>query len=1354
MPNKTSKLIVSDINKSLFVIPFFQRGYRWTGRNVKQLLSDLLLFANNADESEYCLQPIVLQKISKSEYSSLLNDEEHVVRVVDGQQRLTTIAIVLHKLGIKTTWDIYYDSEKKRLSQILNETSDLISINDYFRKEVSDAIDEWFAGHKKQESEVSVQQLLSSIFQSQGKKIAFLEYEIETPTCEDSEKEGHKAFLRLNDGKTPLTSSELIRALYMVQGSGLTIQQQMEISKEWELIETSLQNEQFWLMFNARGLEDTPTRIDLLFALVLSVSLKETKANPRIIFEKLDDEDEQFDLEKVWEEVLRTFWWMQSCFSDIELCNYLCWIRTYTDISTSTIYGYWRKYPSHEAFKNRIIKEIQNISFGGTRISVLDDVDYNWDKGELRKLFVLLNVLDCNKSQERFRFDLFNQCKGWDIEHIDSQTPNDFKQDKNKEEWLKMAYNELTKKQKQEFVENFIEHAVELEVFNIHNLELDNFDVYAEYIVQLSKDTEDAISQVDSNKLGNLALLNLSINRSYKNDIFPLKRKAIIDHVNSGSEFIPPCTIKAFTKFYTKSASRITSWQNADYNDYYQVMDSRFREFMAYDTNISDDVEMPYITNLRKEAVDTWSLLNTKQSKEEIELQEKDRCSDPISFPEFMDKYNVVIPKIQRLYVQGRLDKRGAKCLSGFASSLVDGVLNSTSLLLDFIYGIDTKHHKYTFYPLDGQQRLTTLLLLSWLCGLSKPDWSFKYESRRTTEEFIKRLLEETPPQLIKPDDYNYLKKKANETNKDYPSLCSEYIYNLPWFHKSWLCDPGISGMIEMLDSLLDKLLNTSTEQTLKMDSIVFLLNYLDVSTKSYDQIFLKMNSRGRELTEWDNVNTILDEFLPNNLKDIWPEKIQKWYELMWYKTALQGTRDTQKIDKVDAQMLYVVELALSCSGYSDKITNTYQLSNWLKNNNDEVANFYRLCSIFFSALEIDEQASCAYLIPKWTKSNRPRIPDFAYRGNEVIQKFYQPLLVYYAAQLSTNEEWIRVIWNLVVNINIDKDSFRQAVKLIDELSQGKESILLFLSELKISDIKSSYSNANLQLQEEIDKAQQIINQSSVCPTDWNESIGGPWKGWYDIIVAAESKRYFAGAIRFLFHDGDNNIKWSTFCTKWFNANLYFDDYGIKDIYAASLVAALLKRCNRWEQIHDRFIFDKNNWKVPVLLNELYAEALDYILESNSLDVEVVNFEEGKICERIIRDRLYEDKFIKIIVSQYSNYRISWGRYFYGWKKHDGILLDWRTDNDVPEAWELRRNTQIQDMLSISDEIRVLNTHITDEIYFGNTIRFEYKLTLFKWSDNNRISWVGNEQREQSLEVSPNMNGLAILKSLSEKLEA
>ena len=71
--------------------------------------------------------------------------------------------------------------------------------------------------------------------------------------------------------------------------------------------------------------------------------------------------------------------------------------------------------------------------------------------------------------------------------------------------------------------------------------------------------------------------------------------------------------------------------------------------------------------------------------------------------------------------------------------------------------------------------------------------------------------------------------------------------------------------MIEMLDSLYDKLLNVSTNENLDMESIVFLINYLDVNVRSYDHIFLKMNSRGKELSEWDNVNAVLNKFLPES---------------------------------------------------------------------------------------------------------------------------------------------------------------------------------------------------------------------------------------------------------------------------------------------------------------------------------------------------------------------------------------------------------------------------------------------------------------------------------------------------------
>ena len=114
MANKTNKLIVSDINNTLFVIPYYQRGYRWTEKNVKKLLNDLLLFANaENDDNEYCLQPIVLQKISNESYLHVAHEDDSVIRVVDGQQRLTTLAIILKKLSIPTTWDIYYDSEKR-----------------------------------------------------------------------------------------------------------------------------------------------------------------------------------------------------------------------------------------------------------------------------------------------------------------------------------------------------------------------------------------------------------------------------------------------------------------------------------------------------------------------------------------------------------------------------------------------------------------------------------------------------------------------------------------------------------------------------------------------------------------------------------------------------------------------------------------------------------------------------------------------------------------------------------------------------------------------------------------------------------------------------------------------------------------------------------------------------------------------------------------------------------------------------------------------------------------------------------------------------------------------------------------
>ena len=87
---------------TLFSIPPYQRGYRWTSNEVKALLNDLSEFWAS-DEKVYCLQPLVVQALGNGKYN-----------VVDGQQRLTTLAIILHAMGISSQWEIEYKAESGR----------------------------------------------------------------------------------------------------------------------------------------------------------------------------------------------------------------------------------------------------------------------------------------------------------------------------------------------------------------------------------------------------------------------------------------------------------------------------------------------------------------------------------------------------------------------------------------------------------------------------------------------------------------------------------------------------------------------------------------------------------------------------------------------------------------------------------------------------------------------------------------------------------------------------------------------------------------------------------------------------------------------------------------------------------------------------------------------------------------------------------------------------------------------------------------------------------------------------------------------------------------------------------------
>lgn len=1075
--SESGKLKLQDLNGKIFVIPYYQRGYRWTENEAKKLFSDLFEFAQS-DELEYCLQPIVLQTISEFPvaYKNFPGrNGKSCLRVVDGQQRLTTIAILMNVLGCSNEWDIYYIAEGKTLSEILkasmsqNADDGNRPINDYFRNGVWNAFDQ--CEHNKKDK-------VRNLLNNNSKTVSFLRYEI---PLDGKDPEGHQAFLRLNDGKTPLTSSELIKALYMVNASGLGEEERMEVAKEWEIIESTLRDEQFWLMFNSKGLSNTPTRIDLLFALVMNVGLEDAKANPRIVFEEIDKHPD-WDLYKVWQAVLRCFWWMKSCYADVELFNYLCWVREFTDISAKTIYDNWRKYSRPEDFKKSVVEIVQNNYKDKTG---LEEFNYDCDKNELRKLFVLLNVIDCNHNKERFRFDLYKK-ESWDIEHIDSQTPNELSDDDSKMEWLRSSIEELSGEGKTEFRESF----KEFDEKKGNSSLLEDFENKANKILELwGRDAESSeISDDDKNKIGNLALLNTHINRSYKNAIFPAKRKVIKEFIVKGDCYVPPCTAKAFMKFYTETTSKITYWLKADFDGYASQLNAYFKELIDKSTELPEKKQPGKDDFSKNNQGAAYTHLSESRHLVTVSSDEA-RLSGKVSFEQFMEKYQVVMPKIQRLYVQGREDSYGKKCLSSFASRLVDSVTRKESCHLDFIYGIDCDNGK-VFEPLDGQQRLTTLFLLAWLCGKTKDSWVFKYESRRATECFVRGLLNNKPPELKKPVDFYERMDGIKNSPRPFLPLCSDTIREADWFLSAWEEDAGIAGMLEMLDSLYCKLLMSGAHE-FDFTGITFFVNYLDATRESYDQIFLKMNSRGKSLTRWERIKALLDQYSPDEMRVTWQECLNNtWQEMVWEKLA------NKNIDVVDNAMLAVVELALRCVGYDDKEeNNTFQLAQWFDGHEADRKEFYTLCATFFSSLEDinrEDKDMLGALTPAWEMT--AQWPDFTRND------YYKPLLAYYAAKQSVNADWMRVIWNIAENCGISKGNFPAAYRLVKELSVQKDTILDFLAGEGVRDFSTGFAAATF-LQERM-KAKMIVSAN-----DRREA--------YDLVRKIESGHFFHGDISF-----------------------------------------------------------------------------------------------------------------------------------------------------------------------------------------------------------------------------------------------
>lgn len=626
-----------------FYIPDYQRGYRWTRQQVEDLLNDIFEFSQKENAGIYCLQPLVVIKRSSEEQ---LLDRVHAAKdldevkrilngqweVVDGQQRLTTIRLILEVLNCPC-YDITYQT-RENSAEFLNtittkgEKDAKTNIDFYRIYEAYKKIDEWLKT-KIDEKKKHFQNVLLN-------QVKFIWYE-----TQENPKE---VFTRLNIGKISLTNAELIKALLLNKSNfdsrdddKIRLWQQ-EIAMEWDVIEYALQSNEFWLFLNAPG-DERPTRIDYVFDMICRCDMlgckdeKDTSDEFRtfryfyhyLAVQKQKEISLAQAVRTIWEKVREIFQTLQEWFDDMELYHYvgylICMGRNIDEIyehwnDSDNKAGFIEKYLTEEIKKTIPYKDIENTVY---EVKQEGSQFKGGSKTNCRPILLLHNlqtvinqnrILSANAKYKngvfyKFPFHLY-KLEGWDVEHIDSNTENGLDNIQSQREWLLNAYFGLQDKtlrdQIQKFFKQYAGKAYEQSEDSAKQTARD--EAFTELKHQIEDvGGNDRLSQNEKNKIWNFTLLDSSTNRSYGNAIFPAKRKVIIGKdqgkkfnpstidengqivlgsaENSPSAFIPPCTRYVFLKYYNTASFDPNVWTRNDAEAYKDNIIEVLKNFLS-----------------------------------------------------------------------------------------------------------------------------------------------------------------------------------------------------------------------------------------------------------------------------------------------------------------------------------------------------------------------------------------------------------------------------------------------------------------------------------------------------------------------------------------------------------------------------------------------------------------------------------------------------------------------------------------------------------------------------------------------------------------------------------------------------
>lgn len=542
-----------------FYIPSYQRGYRWGRDEVTRLLEDILANGTN----NYCLQPVVVRKNGNR------------FELIDGQQRLTTIYLIYKYMNDvsggfidEPKFSLIYETRIKSEDFLQNMKLNL----------KDDNIDFWFIA--------TAYETIGAWFEKKGKKSTmtninkFFDENVKIIWYEVGEDEDAIAlFARLNVGKIPLTSAELVKAMFLSKdnNSGMDREKQEEISLQWDNIEKELHNDSLWAFLTNYDARSYQTRIDLVLNLI--VNMPPDNKDKYFTFFKFDERRKSEDLSDIWKEVQHTFLILKDWYENHELYHKIGYLIASRAESLGTVYQLSKDKKKSEfiAELDKLIKKSVNIDKNYAELSY----DKSGDYAKISRLLLLFNVESVRQIDaraQRFPFDKYKDKASWSLEHIHAQQSEGMRRQEEWKEWMKLHIRSVKAVSGND---NLIDKMYGC--INKAKLERTEFESVQQEVIKILS-VEGNSEYVHS--ISNMALLNSSDNAALNNSTFDVKRNEIIKMDKAG-KYIPFCTKMVFLKYYTPSEdNQLHFWGQEDRIAYVQAINKVLYDYLPEDINI------------------------------------------------------------------------------------------------------------------------------------------------------------------------------------------------------------------------------------------------------------------------------------------------------------------------------------------------------------------------------------------------------------------------------------------------------------------------------------------------------------------------------------------------------------------------------------------------------------------------------------------------------------------------------------------------------------------------------------------------------------------------------------------------